>query len=259
MWAARKSNPVDQVVNARITMGRSTAPAQRQQIEMLSIVIVISQGVRRRAPASTRAESGAPLPPCRCRSSRASPARSRSSGAALSNGATSLLRLLQLLEPVFDDDQLVACAGLQWANEQEAPVVRCHGVLRVKSVGCEFRGRKQYRGVAEREPGTGTYRYRHEIPRAVAIEQLAPAMRPHWLRSSGCRNRPLCRACVWKRDHVDLVLAGLVRDVRQPSSVGGKGWRDFGEAGRYNGHWHSIDSWPDRENVTCTGRLHVGL
>src|SRR5207244_9489821 len=97
---------------------------------------------------------------------------------------------------------------------------RGHGVLRVKSEGCESRGRKEYRSAAERECRTGIYRYCHKVARGVAIEQLAPAMGPDWLRPSARRNRPLSRARVRKRDHVDLVLAGLVRDVRQPSPIG---------------------------------------
>src|SRR5438105_14793027 len=72
-------------------------------------------------------------------------------------GAGSLPRELcfELLEPVFNDDQLVGRAGLQWPNHQEAPVVWGHGVLRVKSEGCESRGRKEYRSAAERECRTG--------------------------------------------------------------------------------------------------------
>ena len=57
---------------------------------------------------------------------------------------------------------------------------------------------------------------------------------------------------------VDLVLAGLVRDIRQPAPVGRKGWSHFGEPGCHNGHRRCIDSRPDRKNVTRTRRRYVG-
>src|SRR2546421_7316743 len=84
--------------------------------------------------------------------------------------ATSFPRLRpELLEPILDDDQFVGRAGLQRPNHQEALVVRGHGVLRVKSEGCESRGRKEYRSAAERECRTGIYLYCQKVARGVAI------------------------------------------------------------------------------------------
>src|SRR5690349_12886540 len=84
-------------------------------------------------------------------------------------------------------------------------------------------------------------------------------MRPGWLRSSARRDRPFCRARVWKWNDVDLVAASLVRDVSQPSSVGGKRGGDFGKPARDDGHRRNVDSGPHRENVTRTARIYVGL
>src|SRR5205823_269942 len=133
---------------------------------------------------------------------------------------SSLPRLLELLEPVLNDDQLVGRAGLQRPNHKEAPVVRGHSVLWGKSERRESGSRKKCCSTAERECRTGIYLDRNEVPRGVAIEQLGPAMGPDRLRTAARRDLPLPRASVWKWDHVDLVLAGFVREVSQPSPVG---------------------------------------
>src|SRR2546423_15510904 len=159
-------------------------------------------------------------PQCRPNRQRWQRCRARLAGeTAFDRGSSPRLRL-QFLEPVLNDDQLVGRAGLQRPNHKEAPVVRGHSVLWGKSERVESRSRKKRCSTAERKCRTGIYLDRHEVPRGVAIEQLAPAMGPERLRTAARRDLPLSRASVWKWDYIDLVLAGLVRDVRQPSPVG---------------------------------------
>jgi hypothetical protein len=102
---------------------------------------------------------------------------------------------------------------------KEPPIVWRHSILRIQLVGGESRGRKECCGATQRECRISLYHDRHQIPGAVAVEQLSPAMGPERFRSAVRRDRPLCGARVWEWYDVNLKLTGLIRGVCQPAAV----------------------------------------
>jgi hypothetical protein len=60
----------------------------------------------------------------------------------------------------------------------------------------------------------------HQCTRRL-VEHVPPAPSPRWPRATRSRQLPLCRHHIWKRSHVDFVPPGLVRLIRQPTTVRG--------------------------------------
>src|SRR5437868_6083517 len=136
-------------------------------------------------------------------------------------GAGSLPRELrfELLEPVFNDDQLVGRAGLQWPDHQEPLVIRGHRVLWGESVRFVSGSGKECCRAPDRELQIGIYPSCHEIAGSITVEQLRSAMGPDRLRSAASGNFPLDRARIRELAYINLVPSALVGGVRQPSSV----------------------------------------
>src|SRR5438876_9291764 len=136
-------------------------------------------------------------------------------------GAGSLPRELcfELLEPVFDDNDVVGRTAPDRPNHQEPAVVRGHRILLGKSAGCVSRSLKEYRRAPDCEGRIGINFDCHEVAGRVAIEQLRTAMGPERLRAATGRNGPLPRTRVRKGHYVDLVLPALVGAVGQPSPI----------------------------------------
>ena len=87
-------------------------------------------------------------------------------------------------------------------------------------------GVRQDRGRVEELRGIPRHKCRRQLDghshdaRPAGKKQLMPIGRPHRRPAAATRNLTLPVSYVWKRPHVDLRLAGLVRFVRHPMSVG---------------------------------------
>jgi len=131
-------------------------------------------------------------------------------------------RHLQLREPVLHQHQVGEGTVLapDRACEEEAAVVRRHGVVVVGFGAPEAGGREERALVAEGERGTGEDGGRDERIAAAAVEQLPPAVRPHRLRAAVARDLPPAGTDGGPRPHVDLVTPRFVRRVGEPAPVG---------------------------------------
>src|SRR4249920_1223109 len=78
-------------------------------------------------------------------------------------------------------------------------------------------------------------RYRHQHSRLSDIEKFFAIVPPAWLGTSTARDLPLS-GCCWKRSDIGFPLAGLIRRVGGPLSIGRYLAVRFGTLSRQEGH-----------------------
>src|SRR5262249_35817020 len=108
--------------------------------------------------------------------------------------------------------------------------VRTHVIAAAEKVRVIEQPLEQKLGTVGGELFVNAHAHRHH-PAAEAVKKFAAGVGPGWLLTTPGRDL-LLRSRSWKRPHINLVLAGLVRGVSDPVTVGRKCRLFLGKGGR---------------------------